>query len=125
MSLTDIGWRDGDFVLSPGGHPQIVEGVEVVRQDLLARLNCPPGRHWAYLELGVDLLQYVQGEADPLTLLALRQDAEIGVEQDTRVLFAEATLERPDLRTSLIHIRATLTDRAVVTLSTTLGGPYA
>lgn len=122
MSLTDIGWRDGDFILSSGGHPHIVDRLDVVRQDLLARLNCPPGRHWAYLDLGVDLTQYVQGEADPLTLLALRQDAEIGVEQDTRVLFAEATLDRPDLRTSLIHIRATLTDRAVLTLSTSLGG---
>ena len=121
--LTDIGWRDGDFLLDGGGHPALVTRVDVIRQDLVARLHCPPGAHWAWPDEGVDLSQYVQGTADPLTLLALRQDAEIGCEQDRRLIRADATITLTDLRTARVSVSAALQGGDALTLSTTIGGP--
>ncbi|WP_288482117.1 hypothetical protein [uncultured Deinococcus sp.] len=121
--LADIAWAGGDFVLTAGGHPALVYGADVVRQDLLARLHCPPGAHWAYPDQGVDLSAYIQGTADPLTLLALRQDVEIGCEQDRRIVRADAVLAVLSLREVRAEVTATLTTGAALLLSTTFGGP--
>ena len=121
-TLTDVQWQGGDFVLDAGGNPALVTGTDVVRQDLHARLRCPPGAHWAYLNQGVDLLQYIQGAADPLSLLAFRQDVEIGCEQDTRIWRADAEVRRTDLRTAQVQVVATLIDGSAVQLATTIGG---
>lgn len=120
--LRDIRWNDGDFVLEPGGRVRLAEGLEVIRQDLLARLVSPPGSHWAFPEEGMDLPRYVQGPANELTLLELRQEIELETLRDVRVLDALAEVEAPDPGTGRIRVVATLTDAARLEVAFTFGG---
>ena len=115
--LTDLAWKDGDFVLDAAGNPTLVHGADVVAQDLEARLTCPPGENWAAPTQGVDLGRYVQAKVDDMTRLALRQEAEVGAEQDTRVLLARAELTTPDLRSGALKIGLALTDGALTEIT--------
>lgn len=108
--LTDLLFEDGDFRLDAAGNLQLVSGTRVIGQDLSARLQCPPGGHWAFPELGVDLRQYVFAGMDELTLLEMRQEVQIEAMKDNRILDPEVTVTMEDLQTCRVTVNSELTD---------------
>lgn len=117
--IRDWAWNDGDFVLSASGDVAVVGDVStvgearVIAQDLLARLISPRGSHWAHPEDGLDSQRYIQATADDMTVLALRQDVELEVIRDARVVRASAEIDTPDLRTGIVRVLAQLGDRTL------------
>lgn len=86
-------WRwDGDFHISPRGDVEMAEGLEVVRQDLVARLISPRGSHWAFPSEGSRVPDFVAAPADELTRLELLQEAELTCLEDIRVRNATGEL---------------------------------
>lgn len=101
-------WDDGDFRFTPRGDAALAEGLEVVRQDLLARLVSPRGSHWAFPLEGSDLLLYVQAALDDLTRTEVLQEAERTLLEDARVLEA-----RGEWREGGLRLTARLTEEAL------------
>lgn len=81
----DWRWQDGDFAFTPRGDAALAEGMDVVRQDLLARLVSPRGSHWAFPAEGSRVPEFVAAPADELTLTELQQEAELTCLEDARV----------------------------------------
>jgi hypothetical protein len=104
----DWKWQDGDFLLSPRGDVALVEGMEVLRQDLLARLVSPRGSHWVFPLEGSDLLDYVGAPLDDLTRTEVLQEAERTLLEDARVLEAWGEWTEGGLR-----LTARLTEEAL------------
>lgn len=92
MIYRDWRWDDGDFRISPRGDVEMAEGLEVVRQDLLARLISPRGSHWAFPQEGSRVPEFVGAPADELTRLELVQEAELTCLEDIRVREAQGEL---------------------------------
>ncbi|GAA6761754.1 MULTISPECIES: hypothetical protein [Thermus] len=101
-------WEDGDFRFSPRGDAVLVEGLAVVRQDLLARLVSPRGSHWAFPAEGSDLLDFVQAAADELTRVEAQQEAERTCLEDARVREAASEWQGDRLRLVLTLEEGTL-----------------
>lgn len=120
MTYLDLAWRDGDLILDASGDIALDEGTAVIRTDLLVRLSSPRGSHWAWPEHGTDLAVYINTTADDLTLLALRQDVELEILTDIRVLDVQATVTTPDLRTGTVAADVEFTDGTLTTLGLTL-----
>lgn len=116
MTYVDLVWENGDFRVDSAGDLALERGVDVIRTDLIARLGSPRGSHWAWPDEGTDLAIYINAVADPLSLLALRQDVELEVVRDTRLLDAAATVDTVDLRSGRVTVTAELTSGALVTL---------
>ncbi|VCU52916.1 hypothetical protein TTHN1_00671 [Thermus thermophilus] len=94
----DWKWQDGDFAFTPRGDAALAEGMEVLRQDLLARLVSPRGSHWAFPLEGSGLLDYVGAPLDDLTRTEVVQEAERTCLEDARVLEAAGEWAPPGLR---------------------------
>lgn len=120
MTYRDLAWRNGDLVLDTSGDLALDEGTAVIRTDLLVRLSSPRGSHWAWPEHGTDLAVYINATADDLTLLALRQDVELEILNDVRVLDVQATVTTPDLRTGTVTADVEFTDGTLSTLGLAL-----
>lgn len=120
MTYRDLTWQDGDLALDASGDLALEEGANVIRTDLTARLSSPRGSHWAWPEEGTDLGIYINATADDLTLLALRQDVELEVARDVRVLDVEATVTTPDLRIGRVTVATELTDGTLTTLGVSI-----
>jgi len=97
MAYIDWLWS-GDLVINPRGDVALAKDLEVVRQDLLARLISPRGSHWAFPAEGSQVPDYVQVTDDALTRLELRQEAELTCLEDVRVLEARTELTSSGLR---------------------------
>ncbi|MCS6868964.1 hypothetical protein [Thermus sp.] len=97
----DWRWEEGDFAFSPRGDAALAEGLEVVRQDLLARLVSPRGSHWAFPAEGSRLPEFLQATDDPLTRVEAQQEAELTCLEDARVQEATSTWESGGLRLAL------------------------
>lgn len=97
----DWKWQDGDILLSPRGEVALAEGLEVVKQDLLARLVSPRGSHWAFPAEGSGLMDYVQAPMDDLTRAEVELEAERTCLQDARVREAACAWRGDALHLSL------------------------
>lgn len=123
--IRDAHWRDGDFTVGPNGDLALATNLNVVRQDLIARLTSPRGSHWAFPMEGIDVRKFVNATADTITLLELRQDTELEVERDARIERARATVVTRDLRSGHIHLKARLTREATEAMQVRLREPNA
>lgn len=92
MTYRDWRWYEGDFRISPRGDVELTEGLEVVQQDLMARLISPRGSHWAFPQEGSRVPEFVGAPADELTRLELVQEAELTCMEDIRVREARGEL---------------------------------
>ena len=117
--IRDWAWDNDDFVLSASGDVAFAEDTRVIAQDILARLVSPKGSHWAYPADGLDSQKFIQATADELTVLELRQDVELEVLNDARVLRSAATVTTLDLRTGNVSVLAELRDQAL-----RMGAPF-
>ncbi|WP_034335137.1 hypothetical protein [Deinococcus misasensis] len=115
--ITDLLFENGDFVLDAAGDLQVITGIRVIAQDLSAQLQCPPGAHWAFPDLGVDLGEYLLAGLDETTVLEMRQEVEIEAMKDDRVLDLVATVTLEDLRSCRVALRAELTDATLEDLN--------
>ena len=106
----------GDFLVQVGRAPRFLAKSPLFSSAVLGAVMKGTGQIPVYRETERAIDAYAAA------LLALRQDTEIGVEQDTRVLLAEATVTPVDLRAVQLHVRATLTSGAALELTTTAGG---
>lgn len=116
--IRDWAWNGDDFVLSASGDVAFAEEARVVAQDILARLVSPKGSHWAFPDDGLDSQKYIQATADELTVLELRQDIELEVIRDARVMRSAAEVNTPDLQIGTVKVVAELRDQAL-----SLGAP--
>jgi hypothetical protein len=123
--IRDVHWRDGDFTVGPGGDLALTTNLDVVRQDLVARLASPRGSHWAFPAEGIDIRKFVNATADTITLLELRQDTELEVERDARVEKAKATVVTKDLRSGHIHVKARISRDAAAAMQIRAREPNA
>lgn len=114
--ITDLLFQNGDFVLDGAGNLVLVTGSGVIAQDLTARLQCPPGGHFAFPEAGVDLRDYLFAALDELTLLEMRQEVEIECMKDERIYDVTATVTQETLKSCQVDISAQLTDEALTDL---------
>lgn len=119
--IRDLMWENGDFVLDVRGEPELVQDTQVVIQDLRARLLCPKGAHWAHLQDGIDILPYVQGKVDDLSLLELEQEIELECQNDDRVWRAEAVVTVMAPGQLQVAVTATLTDQTLIEFGLSLG----
>lgn len=94
-------WDNGDFRFTPRGDAALAEGLQVVRQDLLARLISPRGSHWAFPHEGSALPDYVQAALDELTRVEVLQEAERTCLEDARVEEAQGEWTEGGLRLAL------------------------
>jgi hypothetical protein len=123
--IRDAHWRDGDFTVGPGGDLALATNLDVVRQDLVARLTSPRGSHWAFPTEGIDVRKFVNATADTITLLELRQDVELEVERDARVEKAKAAVATRDLRSGHIHVKARISRGAATAMQARAREPSA
>lgn len=121
MTYRDLVWREGDFALDASGDLALESGAAVIGTDLMTRLRSPRGSHWAWPDEGTDLGIYINAVADELSILALRQDVELEIVRDVRVLDVQATVTTPDLQTGTVTADVELTDGTLVTLGLSVG----
>lgn len=119
--IQDLLWENGDVVLDSRGQPIMIADADVVVQDLIARLQCPTGAHWAHPTVGFDILPYVQGKLTDLDLLELRQNIELECQNHARVRTANATISVLGPAQFRVSVLATLTDQTLIEFGLTLG----
>lgn len=119
--MMDLLWENGDVVLDSRGQPIMIADADVVVQDLIARLQCPTGAHWAHPAVGFDILPYVQGKLTDLDMLELRQNIELECQNHARVRTASATITVLGPAQFRVSVQATLTDQTLIEFGLTLG----